>query len=299
MESNSINKPIPQYETRSSNYHLAVIARKHTWSKFTIYAMFIVVGNKDVIVNKSGHHLELLLADQLKKILADVSWLRSWQVEVESLTPDARWDLIASGPLPNGTPGQWNVECRPQMVPSQFDALMKRARECQKSQGVPVLAVPRISPRLADLCQQNGWSWYDLAGNCHLELPPFLFIERTGLEPVELASQKSSASLASPEAGQVIRALLAPAHAGRRWTQRQVVEVLHKTSPHLAPSLALVNKVVQAMRAEAYLESLPDRGFRVADPAGLKSIHARPHFVSSCQDALAKLRYLKAFWRLP
>ncbi len=231
--------------------------------------MFTPTANKAKSVNKTSYHLELLLADQFKKILEDVPWLRSWQVQVESLTPDSRWDVVASGKLPNGKPGQWNVECRSQMAPSQFDSLKNRVQESPNSQSIPVLAAPRISPRMAELCQQNGWSWYDLAGNCHLELPPFLFIERTGLEPVELAPAKPAASLGSPEASLVIRALLTPAHAGRRWTQRQVVELLQETSPHLMPSLALVNKVVQAVRSEAYVASLPDRGFRVVDPVGL------------------------------
>ena len=29
-----------------------------------------------------------------------------------------------------------------------------------------------------------GWSWYDLAGNCRLEIPGVLLIERSDNEPV-------------------------------------------------------------------------------------------------------------------
>ena len=39
--------------------------------------------------------------------------------------------------------------------------------------------------------------------------------------------------------------------------------------PIPAPSLALVNKVVQHLRAESYLEQLPNRGFRVRDHEAL------------------------------
>ena len=111
---------------------------------FTIYAMFTLVVNKAITVNATGYQLELLLADQLKKILADVPWLRSWQVQVESLSPDNRWDVVARGKLPNGKPAQWNVECRSQMAPSQFDSLKKRVQETPKSQSIPVLAAPTV-----------------------------------------------------------------------------------------------------------------------------------------------------------
>ena len=30
---------------------------------------------------------------------------------------------------------------------------------------VPVLALPSVSPRVAELCTEHGWGWFDLAGN--------------------------------------------------------------------------------------------------------------------------------------
>lgn len=62
--------------------------------------------------------------------------------------------------------------------------------------------MPRVSRRMAALCQDHGWSWYDLAGNCHLEIPGVLLIERSG------------ANLSTPAAARVVRALLAPENAG-------------------------------------------------------------------------------------
>jgi hypothetical protein len=122
---------------------------------------------------------------------------------------------------------------------------------------------------MAALCQQHGWSWYDLAGNCRLEIPGVLLIERSGRAPVKLES-RSGANLGTPEAARVVRALLAPENAFRRWTQREMVSHFGDLAPAvLAPSLALVNKVVQHLRDQAFIESLPDRGFRVSDFDGL------------------------------
>jgi hypothetical protein len=68
----------------------------------------------------------------------------------------------------------------------------------------------------------------------------------------------------------VIRALLAPENASRRWTQREMVAHFADLTPAVpAPSLALVNKVVQHLRDQAFLELLPNRGFRVRDFEGL------------------------------
>jgi hypothetical protein len=122
---------------------------------------------------------------------------------------------------------------------------------------------------MAALCQTHGWSWYDLAGNCRLEIPGVLLIERLGNDPVK-TGPRAGANLGTPEAGRVVRALLAPENAGRRWTQRSVVAHFADLVPSVpAPSLALVNKVIQHLRDEAFLDALPDRGFRVRDHEGL------------------------------
>ena len=57
---------------------------------------------------------------------------------------------------------------------------------------------------------------------------------------------------------------------GQRWTQREIVAHFADLVPRVpAPSLALVNKVVQHLRDQAFLEQLPNRGFRVRDFEGL------------------------------
>jgi hypothetical protein len=122
---------------------------------------------------------------------------------------------------------------------------------------------------MAAICEAHGWGWYDLAGNCRLEIPGALLIERSG-KKLDLAVPRSTANLSSPEAARIVRALLAPENAGQRWTQRDVVSHFASLIPAVPPpSLALVNKVVQHLRDQAYIEQLPNRGFRVRDYEGL------------------------------
>jgi hypothetical protein len=125
---------------------------------------------------------------------------------------------------------------------------------------------------MAALCQENDWSWFDLSGNCRVDIPGVLLIERSGNEPVRVR-RRAGANLSTPEAARVVRALLAPENAGQRWTQRGLVAHFEELStPVPAPSLALVNKVVRHLRDQAFIEPLPNRGFRVRDHAGLLQI---------------------------
>jgi hypothetical protein len=214
--------------------------------------------------------LEQDLAKVLRNLLSSPSWMGRWTVDPVRRR-DRSWDLRASGPIPSGGKAVLCIECKnTNFQPSQFSSLVDRT--CSAGRNVTsskVLAMPRVSPRMAALCQAHGWSWYDLAGNCRLEIPGVLLIERSGNEPVK-GQPRSGANLSTPEAGRVVRALLAPENAGHRWTQREMVAHFAELTARVpAPSLALVNKVVQHVRNQAFLEELPNRGFRVRDYEGL------------------------------
>lgn len=218
-------------------------------------------------MNMKGVLLERALADTLTKILHEVPWLQEWRVEAGR----SGWDLIASGPLPSGGEGALHIECKGvNFQPNQFLSLAERSGPVKGSAvSTKVLAMHRVSTRMAEVCQQHGWSWYDLAGNCRLEVPGHLLIKQSGNKPVPL-QPRSGANLSTPKAAQVIRALLAPENAGKRWTQREMASHFTDVMPWVdAPSLALVNKVIQYLRNQAFIETLPSRGFRVTHFEGL------------------------------
>jgi hypothetical protein len=219
-----------------------------------------------------GYHsaLERDLAQALTELVSSVSWLQRWRIEPgQARSPE--WDLVVSGPVSNGGKAVLYVECKGiNFQPSQFSGLVDRPCPGPKNATTAkVLAMPRVSPRMAMLCQEHGWSWYDVAGNCRLEIPGVLLIERSGKEPFK-THPRSGANLSTPEAARVVRSLLAPENAGQRWTQREMVAHFAGLVPRVpAPSLALVNKVIQHLRDQAFLEQLPNRGFRVRDFEGL------------------------------
>jgi hypothetical protein len=218
----------------------------------------------------AGFALEQALASRLRELLGRISWLQDWQVEHVGGKAEAKFDLVAKLALPGGGVTLY-VECKGEMRPSTFHSVIERRLPPSKHGqiAVPVLAMPFVSPRLADLCVRGGWSWYDLAGNYHLEAPGALYLERTGLPPVH-RQPRPKANLSTPEAARVIRALLAPQNAGKPWTQRDMQAHFGQLeNPIPQPSLGLVNKVVQHLRDQAFIEVLGKGGFRLRDPLKL------------------------------
>jgi hypothetical protein len=225
-----------------------------------------VIVNKQIYMNKrslSGFQLEQALAAKLRELLGQARWLRGWEVKPMS-SPDAGFDLLVALPLTGGGKAALCVACKSELRPSQFGPLIGRhfSPPGRFKQVVPVLALPWVSPRLQDLCQDHGWSWFDLAGNHRLDVPDFLLLLRSGNAPVH-ERPRATANLSTPEAGRVVRAMLLPDNAGMRWTQREMQN-------HCQPSvsLGLVNKVVRHLQDEAFIERSDD-GFRLRDPLKL------------------------------
>jgi len=213
----------------------------------------------------SGFRVERDLAARLKELLGNVDWLHGWQVEHIGGLQSAGFDLLASGPLPGGGKAALCVECKNELRPGMFRTIAGRtfSPSGHHEVVVPVLAMPWVSPRVAELCVEHGWSWFDLAGNYRLDVPGVLRLEHTGNDPVH-KRPSPVANLSTTEAARVIRALLLPDNTTNRWTQRAMQD-------HCKPnvSLGLVNKVVRHLRDEAFIEIAEGGGFQLRDPVKL------------------------------
>jgi hypothetical protein len=220
----------------------------------------------------SAAQLEHALAAKLRELLGQVDWLRSAKVVLYPV-PDAGFDLLATVPLANGKEAALCVECKRELRPNLFRQLVERPDSPLHQPGVvvKVLALPWVSPRIAELCAENGWSWFDLAGNHRIDVPGWLHLERTGGQSV-YSPPRPTANLSTPEAGRVVRALLAPQNAGKRWTQRKLAEHFRdlddQTKPIPNTSLGLANKVVRYLREEGYVEDSAE-GIHVNNPLKL------------------------------
>jgi hypothetical protein len=209
--------------------------------------------------------LRQAVSASLKAIFSELPWLSGWSLvfgtEKDSSGGDLELDLV----LPGGRKARLVVGCKRELRPGQFVAFAARPRpeKTEKLHSLHLLALPWASPRMAELCRAAGWNWLDLAGNCRIEIPGFLFIERLGKEPIH-GRTRPKANLSTDEAGRVLRLVLAPASAGRLWTQRTIQR---SCAPEV--SIGLVNKLVRGLLDEAYLESAVEGGLRLREPESL------------------------------
>jgi hypothetical protein len=210
--------------------------------------------------------LERQLSDQFAKILAEVPAFGAWERTMHGGPVDLGFDFSVSAQAPNGPRLEFVVECKMSPRPVHFphvnierefrDQLPNRIR-------VPVLAAPVIGSRMAEVCWENGWSWFDLTGNCRLCVPGYLYIERKGGKPT-YRRPRVGANLGTPQASRVLRVILQPYQLSSFLKQRDLQE---RCRPGV--SLGLVNKVLSHLRAEKYVQEDKQGGYRVSDAAGL------------------------------
>jgi hypothetical protein len=228
------------------------------------------------ITELTPQELERLLMSRLKEILGTTYAVGAISSRTVSGTNQGI-DGIAMVNIPDGPKVVLLIECKSQPRPSQvppapgprsadFPAVaIEKKFEHGKLREVRawVFAAPSISERMAEVCVEHGWSWFDLAGNCQISVPGVLSISHRGKPPVHVAA-RPDANLGTAEAARVLRALLLPERLATHWTQRELREFSY---PNV--SLGLVNKIVAHLRNEHYLEYISGDGFRVAEPEKL------------------------------
>ena len=203
------------------------------------------------------------LAERLEKLLGQIPWLGEVRVERNPAEYDRAFDLLARFKVTRGPEIELWVDVRPEPRPAQFPYVsMQREFENRSVKRIQarVFAAPHISPRMAEVCEKHGWSWFDLSGNCRISIPELLHLQHTGNPPVH-SPPKPKANLGTREAGRVVRALLTPFYAGHSWTQRAM-------QMHCEPglSLGLVNKVVRYLSGGILHRSASRRRFPFERP---------------------------------
>jgi len=213
-----------------------------------------------------GAQLEKALAEQLEKLLREIPWLQDVKVVRNPAEYDRAFDLLAFFRLPRGPEIELWVDVQAEPRPSRFPYVAIHRefdQDTTKRVRVGLFAAPHISPRMAEVCESRGWSWFDLAGNCRISIPEWLHLHHTGNPPVH-SRPKPKANLGTSEASRIVRVLLTPFYVGHSWTQRSM-------QMHCEPgiSLGLVNKVVKYLHEESFIELIDGGGFRLSDPVKL------------------------------
>ena len=189
------------------------------------------------------------------------------EVAVNPAAYDRAFDLSARIGLPKGNQVELWVKCKDMPKPSRFpyvNLTNRFQKDGSKKVLVPTLAAPYISPRMAEMCEKHGWSWFDLAGNCRITVPGIFHLEKTGNKPVHSRPKKGEANLSTHESARILRVLMNPENAGQRWTQRELRDACE---PKV--SLGKVNTLVSYLREQAYVLDQNVGGVCMHDYEGL------------------------------
>lgn len=218
--------------------------------------------NKPLFVNDQPSGLaERDVAVRLDQLLASVAWVRHAPAKAAG---GADFAMQIEGAA--GVRVRFQVYVKAELRPSTF--LAWSTAKVLPANSIPVLVLPTVSPRIAELCRRHGWSWLDFAGNCWLDAPGVLRVERNGAPPRRIERRRSG-NLKTAAAARVLRVMLGPGQAGTTWTQRHLQSCTASQLPGEKPvSLGLVNKVLRHLRDQAFVEEV-DRGVRLRDPVGL------------------------------
>ena len=224
------------------------------------------------VSSSRGLSLKRDILTSVRRLMADIDWLHAESsASLVRASGDQHADAVVQIGIAGKSRARLFVHAKSDVRPGAFPAgAQQRLPPSSKEPAISILATPFVAARLADLCRQEGWGWIDLAGNCRIDLPGLLHIERTGIPPVHRQPARG-ANLGTSATARVLRVLLSPGHAGRIWKQR---DLQTNTGWQLAGdrpvSLGLVNKVIRYLRDEGFIEEPHDQsGIRVLDPRGL------------------------------
>lgn len=228
---------------------------------------------------KNQISIEQQFATKLEEIIDSVPWLRGRaDVSYPSEGVDVGYDFGVQLSLPGSLNGTQSikllVECKNQPRPSQFVHVARYNRftdDGGRQTTGHVLAAPYISPRIAEICEEHGWGWFDLAGNCRLSFPNMIHIEKTGIK-ANISVPRPKANLSTDASARVLRALLSSEFERKAWTQTEL-----KTACEPSVSIGLVNKVCHHLLDQAWLELDAGGKLVVKDAIGLLKAWAKKY----------------------
>ena len=168
-------------------------------------------------------------------------------------------DLVARIALPEAREQVLVVEVKPsgqpRVVREAIKALLSYVPEYPGAYGV--LMAPYVPDSSAAICEQAGFGFLDLAGNCHLSFRQ-VYIRREGF-PNPYGEKRELRTLFSPKASRVLRVLLlAPARA---WNVQELAREANV-------SVGLVSNVRKLLREREWAR-IDNEGLRLSEPLNL------------------------------
>ena len=164
-------------------------------------------------------------------------------VQANETKPKRReWDeVITLSVRPGNSRVKLFVLTRQQLSPNMALGVFPKFKDTP-SEGVPLVCAPYISPRVAEMCQEQNVGYLDGVGNCRIAASG-LFVHIAG-RPNQPTVNKAADPF-SKKSSRIVRTLLT--HPNKGWQVQQLAQ-------QADVSLGLVSKVKTTLLEEAYLE---------------------------------------------
>ncbi len=201
--------------------------------------------------------VEAELSQALPRLLPPI--LKLGSIRREERVGKMLVDLSADVVTPQGKKRRLFVEVKASASPAQIREVLRRFRGAlsKATKGYPVLASTFLSPRVREICKEEGVGYIDLAGNFYLQLDD-LYLEKV-VDKNPFPTRGRPPSLFGAVSSRIVRALLEEPE--RRWQVRELAEATQV-------SLGQTSNVARRLSEEEYVTKAENRIF-VSQPAKL------------------------------
>lgn len=197
----------------------------------------------NLVNTPNGRAKTTLEAELLKALPELIPSLKVINKRVEPKLGATRADLAVEVVTPPGRKRWLWIEIKPTPTPGTVRESLRQLKTglLKEPAAYPVLASFFVTPRVREICREEGAGYLDLAGNCYLRMDD-LYVEKE-VEKNPFPRPGRPASLFSPVSSRVLRAMLE--EPKRTWTLRE----LSKTAQ---VSLGQTSKVCRRLSEEEY-----------------------------------------------
>lgn len=207
----------------------------------------------------NGRTKTALEADLLKALPELIPSLKVMKKRVEPRSGAARADLTVEVVTPPGRKRRLWIEVKPTPTPGTVRESLRRLKAGlgKEPAGYPVLASFFVTPRVREICREEGAGYLDLAGNCFLQMDD-LYMEKV-VDKNPFPRPGRPASLFSPVSSRILRAMLE--EPKRTWVLRELSEAAQV-------SLGQASKVCRRLSEEEYAGKT-EKGIQLTQPGKL------------------------------
>lgn len=192
--------------------------------------------------------------------LKDVPFLKTKGVKVTPVSQNAtRPDAVLEADLGKKKQKKLFVEIKnigqPRVVREAINQLLRFTSKQPDSYGI--VGAPYISPAAAEICEEEGIGYLDLAGNCRLVFDTVYIVREGAKNP--FAQKRDLRSLYSPRGTRILRVLLNNPQIA--WRTQPLADEAKASVGHVA-------NIKKLLKDREWIIESKD-GFRVKEPAGL------------------------------